>query len=125
MISVTVEKVRPDHNGTQTAGPGNSRTGKYGQYRSFSCVGHAGFDEEGRDIVCAAVSALVVTAGNSLDALTEDSVRIEDRDGYVRFRFPDPHSEHAGLLMDALMLGLAEICEAYGERFLSIRIREV
>ena len=31
--------------------------------------GHAGYDEEGRDIVCAAVSTLMTTAANALESV--------------------------------------------------------
>ncbi|WP_333683544.1 ribosomal-processing cysteine protease Prp, partial [Enterocloster lavalensis] len=34
--------------------------------------GHAGYAESGRDIVCAAVSALVLNMANSVEAFTED-----------------------------------------------------
>ncbi len=33
---------------------------------------HAGYAEEGQDIVCAAVSVLMINTVNSLDAFTDD-----------------------------------------------------
>ena len=35
-------------------------------YAGFKVVGHAGYAEEGYDIICAAVSVLVVNAVNSM-----------------------------------------------------------
>ena len=40
--------------------------------RGFKLTGHAGYGEEGQDIVCAAVSALVFSAYNSIETFTED-----------------------------------------------------
>ena len=35
--------------------------------------GHAGYAEEGQDIVCAAVSALIINTVNSLETFTDDA----------------------------------------------------
>ena len=45
-----------------------------GSYLDFLSKGHAGYAEEGQDIVCAAVSALIITTVNSLDAFTEEKI---------------------------------------------------
>ena len=44
------------------------------QYRGFLCEGHAGYAEEGYDIICSAVSALTVNTINSIETLTEDEI---------------------------------------------------
>ena len=54
-----------------------------GSYLDFLSRGHAGYAEEGQDIVCAAVSALIVTTVNSLDEFTEDEIEVREDDGYV------------------------------------------
>ena len=43
--------------------------------RELKLTGHAGYGEEGQDIVCAAVSALVFSAYNSIETFTEDDLR--------------------------------------------------
>lgn len=44
----------------------------------FDCSGHAGYDEKGRDIVCAGVSALCMALFDRLSELAaEDVVRVE------------------------------------------------
>ncbi len=50
------------------------------QYRGFRSSGHAGYAEEGTDIICAAVSALTVNAINSIDELTDDAVDVRQDD---------------------------------------------
>ena len=42
-----------------------------GSYLDFLSRGHAGYAEEGQDIVCAAVSALIITTVNSLEKFTD------------------------------------------------------
>ena len=90
------------------------------QYISFLCSGHAGFDEEGFDIVCAAVSALVITTANSIERFTGDDLMVEERDGYVKFLFPHGHGRDTKLLMDSLMLGLCDIEKSYGKQYIRV-----
>ena len=54
-----------------------------GEYISVESNGHAGYAEEGQDIICAAVSALIVNTVNSVETLTEDLIISEAGDGYV------------------------------------------
>ena len=58
-----------------------------GSYLDFLSRGHAGYAEEGQDIVCAAVSALIITTVNSLDAFTEEKIEVGEDDGYVSIHF--------------------------------------
>ena len=48
---------------------------KNGSYEEFISKGHAGYAEEGQEIICAAVSALVINTVNSLEQLTKDSIK--------------------------------------------------
>ena len=47
---------------------------KNGEYLDFCSRGHAGYAESGHDIVCAAVSSIVITTINALLKLDKDSV---------------------------------------------------
>ena len=97
-----------------------------GSYLDFLSRGHAGYAEEGQDIVCAAVSALIVTTVNSLDEFTEDEIEVRDDDGYVSIHFKtNPNTERGKLLMDSLILGLTEIEHSYNNRYLTVRVKEV
>ena len=40
------------------------------QFKRFTVSGHAEYDDPGKDIVCSAVSILVINTVNSLDAFT-------------------------------------------------------
>ena len=92
-----------------------------------TCTGHAGYDETGSDIVCAAVSALMINTVNSIEQFTEDELTVDeavDGDGYLSFRLGGEVSERASLLTDSLLLGLETIEETYGEQFLALEVRD-
>ena len=91
------------------------------EYVGFSSKGHAGYAEEGYDIICAAVSVLTVNTINSIEKFTEDAFKAEAADGMVRWKFTEiPLSKEANLLMDSLVLGLKDIQENYGKKYLKI-----
>ena len=48
-----------------------------GEYVGFSSKGHAGYAEEGYDIICAAVSVLTVNTINSIEKFTDDAFKAE------------------------------------------------
>lgn len=92
-----------------------------GIYKKFMIDGHADYADEGQDIVCAAVSALVINTINSIEEFTEDAFTCDCADGQIRsWEFTSAVSPETGLLMDALMLGLVNIRKSYGEEYLSV-----
>ena len=96
---------------------------KNNSYVSFTSKGHAGYAEEGYDIICAAVSALIINTVNSLEQLTGDQIQAEESDGFVSFS--KPVTKEGTLLMDSLVLGLTEIENSYSKRYLKVKVREV
>ena len=95
-----------------------------GEYSSFICKGHAGYDDLGKDIVCSAVSMLVINTGNSLEKLTGNRVKGVD-DGSLSWDFLEPPDEKGVLLMDSMILGLNTISRKYGNDYLRLTIEEV
>lgn len=58
-----------------------------GKFISYVKVtGHAGFDKRGKDIVCAAVSTLVITSCNVALRLGPSSITVDQRDGLIEIR---------------------------------------
>lgn len=98
---------------------------KSGQYTGFTLEGHAGYAEEGEDIVCAAISVLSLNTLNSIEAFTEDRFSGEEKDGFLSCQFPEPLSEKAVLLLDSMVLGLTDIQKSYGESYIRITFKEV
>lgn len=90
-------------------------------YRQFFIDGHAGYAKKGKDIVCAAVSALVINAINSIERFTDDRFTCDCKEGVVQsWEFPSGVSSKTGLLMDSLLLGLQMICDSYGREYLQV-----
>ena len=98
---------------------------KNNSYISFVSEGHAGYAEAGQDIVCAAVSALIITTVNSLEKFTDDKFDVQEKDGFVSIHFRNDLSERGMLLMDSLLLGLTEIAGSYNNRYLTVKVKEV
>ena len=75
------------------------------QVKEITCKGHAGYAASGQDIICAAVSALTLNMANSVEAFTGDSFE--------------------GEMDDSLVLGMTNIQESYGKKYIHIRYKEV
>lgn len=90
-----------------------------GAIRGFAVRGHAGWDEAGRDIVCAGVSAIVQTAVLGLEERLGLRPAVEMRDGLLVCRIPAIEDERlAGRVQDVLetmLLGLRSMEVAYGD----------
>ena len=82
--------------------------------------GHAGYDEYGKDIVCAAVSVLTVNMANSVEKFTDDGFKgsVDEKTGQFIFHF-------TGTVSAESKLGLTDIAESYGDKYIKIRFREV
>lgn len=96
------------------------------QYKGFICEGHAGYAEEGYDIICSAVSALTINTVNSLEQFTEDDFQVEQAEegGYLKLVLSGRLSAEADILMKSLVLGLHTIAENYGQEFLTVTCEE-
>ena len=100
-----------------------SITRKNNIIKGFEFTGHAGYAEEGYDIVCSAVSALSINTVNSIEALTKDDMVCSEpgeESGFLSFSIEAP-SKEAKLLFDSLELGLNMIVEGYGDDYLEIK----
>jgi uncharacterized protein YsxB (DUF464 family) len=108
MIRVTVQKV-------------------HGKYKSIECDGHALFDSYGKDIVCSAVSILVINTINSLEVITKDKFQSDSNQegGYIRVTFNEGLSHDGSVLIDSMVFGLEQIRDNYGKRYLNLSIQEV
>ena len=90
------------------------RKSGYHKYESIRMLGHAGLaddHQEGQELVCAAVSALVLNMANSIEQFTDDSFEADQDEeaGGFNFRFTDQISPESRLLMNSLVFGLQNI----------------
>ncbi len=98
-----------------------------GNYKGFTCKGHAGYALSGKDIVCAATSILVINTINSLEVLAHEEMIVDEDEttGYIDCRFQNEAGEHAKLLIDSMILGLESIVEQCGKKYLRLKFEEV
>ena len=88
----------------------------------FKLSGHADYSEYGSDIVCAAVSALVINTINSIENFTSDRFRLDqdEKKGFIEFHVISPLSNNSNLLLSSLVLGLSGIVEEYTEKYIKL-----
>ena len=94
----------------------------------FEVKGHSGYAQEGEDIVCAAVSALVIHTVNSLDRFTKDSVKefSNPENAVISVRVKGTPSDGAELLLQALASTLSDMQEEESYRdFIDVNFVEV
>lgn len=88
----------------------------------FRCNGHSGYAKSGQDIICSAVSALVLNLINSIELLTEDRFDFseDEKDGRIDFMIKGKPCHDADLLLRSMLLGLQNIEEEYGKKYISV-----
>ncbi len=98
-----------------------------GKYRGLTCIGHAGYADAGEDIVCAAISVLVINLNNSLIRLAgiEPSATLNEEEGLIDLRWMADESDKMQLLVNSLILGLEGIIEQYGKTYVDLTFEEV
>lgn len=88
-----------------------------GSSACFEIKGHSGYAEEGRDLVCAAVSAVSQTALLGLLKVCGINVNYEVRDGYLKAVLPEGISEDKRQKAEVILLtmreGLKDIADGY------------
>ena len=102
-------------------------TNQENAFTGFSCEGHAGYADRGEDIVCSAVSVLVINTINSIEVYTdaEFDIETEEETGLIAFRLKHPANHDETLLIDSMILGLQGIQNDYGKEFLILEFKEV
>jgi len=95
------------------------------QYVGFLSQGHAGYAEAGYDIICAAVSVLVVNTINAIERFTKDQFSVHEDDGQVELVLTNQVSKETALLLDTMVLGLKDIQESYSDKYIQLEIKEV
>jgi uncharacterized protein YsxB (DUF464 family) len=103
------------------------------EYAGFDVEGHSGYADKGQDIVCAAVSMMVINTINSIERLTDDKTSLVqcDERGQINFRFDSYAGHDAHLLVHSMILGLESIQEDIEDSsgdlnsFIDINFKEV
>ena len=102
---------------------------KNGSYRQIICMGHAGYAKQGEDIVCSAISVLVISATNALEGLAGERFKetANEETGFMMFEFSKevPLQEKSVFLLDALVYSLEALSKEYGKKYLQVKFKEV
>ncbi|MDE7332176.1 MAG: ribosomal-processing cysteine protease Prp [Lachnospiraceae bacterium] len=98
-----------------------------GNYKRILCEGHAEFAKPGRDIVCSAVSMLVINTINSLDELLKVPMQVDsdEEKGLIDCQFTENLDGKGRLLVDSMILGLEGVVSQYGRKYLKLKFKEV
>ncbi len=75
-------------------------------------TGHSWYDQQGRDIVCAGVTALLQTLLKSIEDLTEDAIEYEISPGKADIKYGNL-SEKSKTLVDSFFLGICMISKEF------------
>lgn len=91
-----------------------------GHTRYYRVEGHAGWAESGKDIVCAAVSALAIGAENGLSEVAGAVQESSSEGGFLEVTLKPELGDKARIqaeaIIDAMVLALARISERYPGR---------
>ena len=74
--------------------------------------GHAGYAENGKDIVCAGVTALVQGLIRSVESLTSDKIKYDISPGRADIHYGNL-SEEGKLLVDSFFIGVCSIADEF------------
>ncbi|HOA15891.1 MAG TPA: ribosomal-processing cysteine protease Prp [Bacillota bacterium] len=93
-----------------------------GKTKGYRVEGHAGWAESGKDIVCAAVSALAIGAENGLSEVAGAVQEASGEGGFLEVTLKPELDERARIqaeaIVDSMVLALARISERYPGRIL-------
>ena len=85
-----------------------------GPITSIAVSGHAGFAPRGRDIVCAATSALVLSAANGVSAHCKAAAKVvDDPSRDYRLDVPGGGNARAQAVLESAVAGLRAIARSY------------
>ena len=99
-----------------------------GHTRSFTCEGHTDYSEDGADIVCAGVSAIVISTINSLQDLLQEDISVDYdavNGGDITVNVNRDLSDQGEFLIRHMTYGLEWIQRQYGKKYLRYGIKEV
>jgi len=85
----------------------------------ISIKGHSGYEEAGKDIVCAAVSSISITTVNALLSIDEDCISYTEDEGLLNIKI-NKHNEIIDKLINNMINLLEELEQDY-KKYIEIR----
>ncbi|MBQ8822834.1 MAG: ribosomal-processing cysteine protease Prp [Lachnospiraceae bacterium] len=99
-----------------------------GTYAGFHAFGHAEYVKRGKpDILCSAISALVVNTINCMEELYGEKMKVatNEETGFIKCDFEGSLQKESIVLMDSMVFGLENLSKTYGKKFLQVKFEEV
>ena len=90
---------------------------------SVNITGHAGYDEYGKDLVCAAISTIGIGTLNALDELANESCLLTMKDNEINIRIIKSN-EISQLIIKVMLIQLKTLYEQYKD-YIEIKQTEV
>ncbi len=84
------------------------------QIKEIEIKGHSGYDEFGRDIVCASVSTMTITTINAIIRYDDESISYNQDEGLVNLVVLK-HSDVVDMLLENLISLFKELEEQYNK----------
>ena len=104
---------------------------KTGDILGFSTEGHAGYEEEGKDIICSSISTLFTTAVNALEeqtGWTDHYLVTGNESNFCEVFIPDHATKEerdtANIILKTIVRGILDVEESvkqqYGKKYLQV-----
>ena len=100
---------------------------KHNKLVSFDISGHAGYAENGYDIICSAVSAISYTIANGITEVLVIKAPYEIHDGFLKMNIGACSSEDiekSQVLLETMLLGFQNMKVNYGD-YINVTVEEV
>ena len=76
--------------------------------------GHSGYEEIGKDIVCASVSSIAITTVNAILKIDSDALEYIEKDGYLNIKLLK-HDKYIDVLISNMIDLLSELEKNYSK----------
>lgn len=84
-----------------------------GNIASFTISGHAFGDEYGKDIICAAVSAMSYMTANTITEVLHCKAKVKVDEGYLSLTLSNEDAETAKFILEGFNLQMNELRKQY------------
>lgn len=81
-------------------------------YKKITFNGHCNFDDYGKDIVCSAISSIVITTENGIQLISKDSIKTEELNNKIIINILDDNNI-VKLLLDNMLMLLRDLENKY------------
>lgn len=99
-----------------------------GNIVEYEVSGHSGYEDRGRDIVCAGVSAIAQTAAVGLCHHLSTAPVWQQKEGYLKVKLRTPlkrdEAQAAQVILKTMQLGIEALSESYPE-YVAVEYEEV